>query len=114
MSLDKSEKVQMVIWWTGHPTNFPSEAKNIRLPVSPLYRKRPLQNVQFCPRSRKTRILTTGILLVFRGVKFESKAEIGQKGTFFKGLSKGDKHMEEFRKPRFSYERWGFFISTSA
>jgi hypothetical protein len=30
--------------------------------------------------------LTTGIPLVFRGFRFESDAEIGQKGTFFKGL----------------------------
>ena len=45
-----------------------------------------MKNVQFCPRSRKTKILTTGIHLVFRGLKFESDAEIGQKGAFFKGL----------------------------
>jgi hypothetical protein len=40
-----------------------------------------MKNVQFCPRSRKTKILT-------RGLKFESDAEIGQKGAFFKGLKK--------------------------
>jgi hypothetical protein len=28
MNLDKSEKVQMVIWWTRHPIKFPSEARN--------------------------------------------------------------------------------------
>ena len=39
MNLDKSEKVQMVIGWTCQPTNFPSEARNIRLPASPLYPK---------------------------------------------------------------------------
>jgi len=47
---------------------------------------RPLKNVQFCPRSRKTKILTTGIHLVFRGLKFEYDEEIGQKRAFFKGL----------------------------
>jgi hypothetical protein len=47
---------------------------------------RPLKKAQFCSRSRKARILTTGIPVVFRGLEFESDAEIGQKGTFFKGL----------------------------
>jgi hypothetical protein len=47
---------------------------------------RPFKNVQFCPRSRKTKILTTGIHLVFRGLKFESDTEIGKKGAIFKGL----------------------------
>jgi len=51
--------------------------------------KRPLKNVQFCPRSRKTKILSTGIHLVFRGIKFEFDTEIGQKGVFFKGLANG-------------------------
>ena len=36
----------------------------------------------FAPRSRKAKILTAGILDVFRGLEFESDAEIGQKGTF--------------------------------
>jgi hypothetical protein len=55
---------------------------------------RPLKNGQFCSRSRKAKILTTGIYLIFRGLKFEPRrwrdvppdAEIGQKGAFFKGL----------------------------
>ncbi len=34
----------------------------------------------------KTKILTTGIHRVFRGLKFEPDAEIGQKGAFCKGL----------------------------
>jgi hypothetical protein len=46
-----------------------------------------LKNVQFCSSSRKTRILTTDIHGVFRGLKSEPDAEMGQKGTFFKGLS---------------------------
>ena len=47
----------------------------------------PLKNVQFCSSSRKAKILTTDIHLVFRGLKSESDAEIGQNGTFFKGIS---------------------------
>jgi len=44
------------------------------------------QNVQFCSRSRKATNfksgLTTGIHVVFRGLKFEPDADIGQKGAF--------------------------------
>ncbi|RLB34582.1 MAG: hypothetical protein DRH11_05555 [Deltaproteobacteria bacterium] len=47
---------------------------------------RPLQNIRFCSRSRKTKISATGILEVFRGLKFESDEEIGQKTAFCKGL----------------------------
>jgi hypothetical protein len=47
---------------------------------------RPLKNVHFCSSSRKATILTTGIHLVFRGLQFETDAEIGQKGAFCKGL----------------------------
>ena len=47
---------------------------------------RPLKNANFCSSSRKAKILTTGIHLVFRGLKFESDTEIGQKGAFCKGL----------------------------
>jgi hypothetical protein len=42
----------------------------------------------FGSRSRKARILTTGIPLVFRGLKFEPDADTGQKRAFFKGLRK--------------------------
>jgi hypothetical protein len=48
---------------------------------------RPLQNVQSCSRSMKAKILTAGILGVFRGSKSESEAEIEQKGMFWKGLT---------------------------
>jgi len=48
---------------------------------------RPLKNVQFWPSTRKAIILTTGIHLVFRGLKFEPDAVIGQKGALFKGLN---------------------------
>lgn len=44
--------------------------------------KSQFQNVQFCPRSRKAKILTTDIHGVFRGLKFKPDAEIGQKGAF--------------------------------
>ena len=33
--------------------------------------KRPLKNAQFCSSSRKAKILTAGILVVFRELKFE-------------------------------------------
>ena len=49
--------------------------------------KRPLKNIQFCLRSRKAKILTTGIHEVFRGLKFAPDTEIGQKGMFFKGIT---------------------------
>jgi len=48
---------------------------------------RPLKNVQFCSSSRKAKILTGGIYLIFRGLKFEPDAAIGQKRTFCKGLN---------------------------
>jgi len=40
------------------------------------------QNVHFFSRSRKENILTTGIHGVFRGLKYEPDADIGEKGTF--------------------------------
>jgi hypothetical protein len=59
---------------------------------------RPLKNTQFCLRSRMARILTTGIPVVFRGLEFESDAEIGQKGAFFKGLDL--RRAERIRVPK--------------
>jgi hypothetical protein len=53
---------------------------------------RPLKNVHFCSSSRKGKFLTTGIHLVFRGLKFEPDVEIGQKGGFYKGLKAIDEH----------------------
>ena len=35
-----------------------------------------------CFKRGKAKILTTGIYVIFRGLKFESDAEIGQKGAF--------------------------------
>ena len=53
---------------------------------------RPLKNGNFCSSSRKAKISTTGIYRIFRGLKFEPDAEIGQKVPFCKGLtcSKGE------------------------
>ncbi len=59
---------------------------------------RALKNVQFCSRSRKAKILTTGIYGIFRGLKFESDAEIGQKGMFFKALSMLQEYIAWFGK----------------
>jgi hypothetical protein len=43
-----------------------------------------LKNVQFWSRSRKAKISTTGIYVIFRGLKFEPDVEIEQKGAFLK------------------------------
>jgi len=48
---------------------------------------RPLQNGNFCSSLRKAKILTTGIYRIFRGLKFEPDAEIGQKVPFCNGLT---------------------------
>ena len=58
---------------------------------------RPLKNVNFCSSSRKTKNLITGIHCVFRGLNFESDAEIGQKGAFFKGINVGCSYHSLFR-----------------
>ncbi len=50
---------------------------------------RALKNAQFCSSSRKAQILTGGIYLIFRGLKFEPDAVIGQKGAFCKALNVG-------------------------
>ena len=49
-----------------------------------IHRIESFKKIQFCSRSRKTLILTTGIHLVFRGSKSESDTEIEQKGKFLK------------------------------
>jgi len=48
-------------------------------------KQRPLKNIQLRPGKAKN--LTTGIHLVFRGLKFEPDTGIGQKGAVFKGLN---------------------------
>jgi len=53
---------------------------------------RPLKNAQFWSRSRKAKISTTGISGIFRGLKFETDAEIGQRGAFCKGLDASDEN----------------------
>ncbi len=47
---------------------------------------RPLKNGNLCSSSRKAKILTGGIHVVFRGLKFEPDAEIGHKVPFCKGF----------------------------
>ena len=47
---------------------------------------RPLKKEKFYSRSRKGKILPTGIHEVLRGSKFEPGKEFGQKRVFFKGL----------------------------
>ncbi len=42
----------------------------------------PNENYDFSLRSMKTKILTTGIQMVFRGLKFESDKGIGEKDSF--------------------------------
>jgi hypothetical protein len=57
----------------------------------------------------KTKILTTGIPGVFRGLKFKSKAEIGQKGIFLE-LSHGRMvHLAPTKTPFFKKED-GVFV----
>ena len=43
-----------------------------------------LEKFNFSSSSRKSIILTAGILVVFRGLKFETDTEIGEKVTFTK------------------------------
>ena len=53
------------------------------------------QNVSVCSISRKARILTGGIHGVFRGLKFEPDAEIGQNGTFWNWLMRDIAHVAQ-------------------
>ena len=41
------------------------------------------EKCSICPRSRKAKMSTTGIYLIFRGLRFEPDAEIGQISTVF-------------------------------
>jgi hypothetical protein len=47
----------------------------------------PFRNDKYFPRSRKTKILTGGILEVCRGLKSESDTEIGKKSHFWRALT---------------------------
>jgi len=60
----------------------------------------------------KTKILTTGIQVVFRGLKFKSEAEIGQKGIFLE-LSPGPGrmvHEAAQQNPIFLKKKMGFLF----
>ena len=59
---------------------------------------RPLQNVQFCSSSRKAKILTREYNWIFRGLKFETDAEFGQKGTLCKGLKVKQSRISQGRR----------------
>ena len=45
----------------------------------------------------KPKVLATGKQFVFRGLKFEHDVEIGQKGTFLKGLERRYKNAPPHR-----------------
>ena len=45
-----------------------------------------MKNVNFCSSPRKAKVLTKGIYGIFRGLKIEPDAEIGEEVTLFKGL----------------------------
>jgi len=55
-------------------------------PASAFSEARPLKKGNLCSSSRKVKISTTGIYRIFRGLKFEPDAEIGQKVPFCRGL----------------------------
>jgi len=63
--------------------------------IQSIDRTRPLKNGNFCSSSRKAKISTTGIYRIFRGLKFEPDAEIGEKVPFCKGL-RTSAQLEEF------------------
>ena len=73
------------------------------IPTSGTNDKIPLKNAYFCSSSRKAITLTTGIHLVFRGLKFEPDAEIGQKEAFCKGLDNQGFGNYHTAKPFFVY-----------
>jgi hypothetical protein len=54
-----------------------------------------------------TRILTTGILVVFRGLKFESDADIGGKDSFRSDTSYTDSNIT-FKRRLYHGERTDF------
>jgi len=61
------------------------------------------------------KILNAGIHLVFRGLKFESDAVIGQKGSFCKGLKgcsfDNTLYYKKIKPHFFCYmKRWGFIL----
>ena len=55
----------------------------------------PSINEDFCSRSRRTKILTTVIRVVFRGLKFESDADIDGKDSFRSGTSYDNRFSQE-------------------
>jgi len=64
-------------------TFFELPISNISFKMNP---SRLLEKFQFCLSSKKKKILTTDIQVVFRGLKSDSDTEIRQKGKFYKNL----------------------------
>ena len=71
MEADSLKKYLICVFLCHIKTLFSGEInrRSVRFPKG-----RPLKNAQFCSRSRKARIQTTGIPVVFRGLEFESDA----------------------------------------
>jgi hypothetical protein len=65
-----------------------------------------LKNVQYWLRSRKAKISTAGIYVIFRGLKFEPDTEIRQKGALFKGLDKKEIILPCILKKNFAKNVW--------
>ena len=69
-----------------------------RIPFAKFNRMRPLKNGNFYSSSRKVKISTTGIYLIFRELEFEPDAEIGQKVPFCKGLRVNIEPMKAYKQ----------------
>ncbi len=76
--------LRLWIGWTGSAGRL--SPRNKQMSQCGNEGRRPLKKVQFCSRSRKAKISTAGIYGIFRGLKFEPDAVIGQKGALCKGL----------------------------
>jgi len=63
-------------------------------------------------RSRKTKILTTGILVVFRGLKFESDPR--EIGSAFHGAGADIDGKDSFRSGTIYYRETKFLFNVSA
>ena len=65
---------------------YKTSKKRVVLQTRRLKFLRPLHNKKFCSFSRRAKILTAGILEVFRGLKFDHNGENGENRKLFKGL----------------------------
>ena len=80
---DMCVDVRIVRWLReqGHDATHLHDEGLHRMPNGEIFNKSQFQNVQVRLRSRKAKILTTGIHGVFRGLEFEPDAEIGRNGA---------------------------------